>query len=142
MRFLALTLYLMARITLTLISSLTIIGCFRKVNFQGFNLVTRNFESSAFLSASFLSASFYSKNRLFYVEIQRFSENQGKFSLCNKPLYNSDKQINYKSRVKLVLSNVIQLRSEQYFVIYFEFFTFTKEITKSWSVVVVMSLNR
>ena len=137
MRFLALTLYLMARITLILISSLTIIGCFRKVNFQGFNLVTRNFESSAFLSASF-----YSKNRLFYVEIQRFSENQGKFSLCNKPLYNSDKQINYKSRVKLVLSNVIQLRSEQYFVIYFEFFTFTKEITKSWSVVVVMSLNR
>ena len=39
MKFLALTLYLVARITLTLISSPAIIGCFRKVNFQGFNLV-------------------------------------------------------------------------------------------------------
>ena len=39
MRFLALTLYLVAIITLTLISSPAIIGCFRKVNFQGINLV-------------------------------------------------------------------------------------------------------
>ena len=39
MKFLALTLYLVVRITLTLISSPAIIGCFRKVNFQGFNLV-------------------------------------------------------------------------------------------------------
>ena len=39
MKFLALTLYLSAGITLTLISSPAIIGCFRKVNFQGFNLV-------------------------------------------------------------------------------------------------------
>ena len=39
MKILALTLYLLARITLTLISSPAIIGCFRKVNFQGFNLV-------------------------------------------------------------------------------------------------------
>ena len=52
MKFLALTLYLLARITLTLISSPAIIGCFREVNFQGFNLIIRNFESSAFLSAS------------------------------------------------------------------------------------------
>ena len=49
-KFLALT--LVARITLTLISSPAIIGCFRKVNFQGFNLVIQNFESSAFLSVS------------------------------------------------------------------------------------------
>ena len=39
MKFLALTLYLLARITLTLISSSAIIGCFKKVDFQGFNLV-------------------------------------------------------------------------------------------------------
>ena len=39
MKFFALTLYLLARITLTLISSSSIIGCFQNVNFQGFNLV-------------------------------------------------------------------------------------------------------
>ena len=39
MKILALTLYLLARITLTLISSPAIIDCFRKVNFQGFDLV-------------------------------------------------------------------------------------------------------
>ena len=39
MKFLALTVYLVARITLTLISSPAIFGCFQKVNFQGINLV-------------------------------------------------------------------------------------------------------
>ena len=39
MKFLALTLYLLPRITLTLISSCAIIHCFKKVIFQGFNLV-------------------------------------------------------------------------------------------------------
>ena len=39
MKFFALTLYLLASITLTLISSSSIIGCFQNVNFQGFNLV-------------------------------------------------------------------------------------------------------
>ena len=39
MKLLAFTLYLVPRITLTLISSPAIIGCFQKVNFQGFNLV-------------------------------------------------------------------------------------------------------
>ena len=39
MKLLPLTLYLLARITLTLISS-AIIGYFQKVNFQGFNLVS------------------------------------------------------------------------------------------------------
>ena len=47
MKFLALTLYMVARLTLTLISSPAIIGCFRKVSFQGLN-----FESSVILSAS------------------------------------------------------------------------------------------
>ena len=47
MKFLALTLYLVVRITLTLISSPDMLGCFRKINFQGFNL-----ESSAFLRVS------------------------------------------------------------------------------------------
>ena len=50
LKFLALTLYLLARTTLTLISSSS---CFQNVNFQGFNLVISNFElSSAFLYAS------------------------------------------------------------------------------------------
>ena len=40
MNFLAWTLYLVAGITMTLVSSRGIIGCFRKVNFQGFTLVT------------------------------------------------------------------------------------------------------
>ena len=53
MKFLALTLYLLARITLTLISSSAIISCFQKDNFQGINLVTQNFElPSAFFYAS------------------------------------------------------------------------------------------
>ena len=39
MKFLSLTLYLVTRITLTLISSPAIISCFRGVNFQGFSLV-------------------------------------------------------------------------------------------------------
>ena len=52
-KLLALTLYLLARITLNLISSSAITGCFQKANFQGFNLVILNFElPSAFLYAS------------------------------------------------------------------------------------------
>ena len=52
MKFLALTLYFLARITLTLITSFAITGCFQKVSFQGFNLVILNFElPSAFLYA-------------------------------------------------------------------------------------------
>ena len=46
MKFLALTSYLLARITLILISSFAIISCFQKVNFQAFNLVILNFELS------------------------------------------------------------------------------------------------
>ena len=38
-KFLALTLYSCARIILILISASAIIGCFRKVSFQGFNSV-------------------------------------------------------------------------------------------------------
>ena len=40
---LALTSDLLVRIIRTLISSFAITGCFQKVNFQGFNLVTLNF---------------------------------------------------------------------------------------------------
>ena len=39
MKLLALTLYSVVRMTLTLISSPVIIGCFRKISFQGFKLV-------------------------------------------------------------------------------------------------------
>ena len=50
MKFLALTSYLLARITLTLMSSFAITSCFQKVNFQAFNLLILNFElPSAFL---------------------------------------------------------------------------------------------
>ena len=38
-KLLALTLYLLVRITMTLISSSAITGCFQKDHFQGFNLV-------------------------------------------------------------------------------------------------------
>ena len=52
MTFLALTSYLLVRITLNLISSFAMTGCFQKVNFQGFNLVILNFElPSAFFYA-------------------------------------------------------------------------------------------
>ena len=52
MKLLAFALYFVARITLSLIPYPAIIGCFRKDNFQGFNLVIRNFEASPFLRAS------------------------------------------------------------------------------------------
>ena len=65
LKFLALTLYLLARIILTLICSSAIIVCFQKVNFQRFNLLIWNFElPSAFLYALVS----YSKNCLFYVK--------------------------------------------------------------------------
>ena len=65
MKFLALTLYLLARIILTLICSSAIIVCFQKVNFQRCNLLIWNFElPSAFLYALVS----YSKNCLFYVK--------------------------------------------------------------------------
>ena len=51
-KFLALTSYFLARITLTLISSFTITGYFQKLDFQLFNLVILKFELlSAFLYA-------------------------------------------------------------------------------------------
>ena len=66
MKFLALTSYLLARITLTLMSSFAITSCFQKVNFQAFNLLILNFElPSAFLYA----LRELLENRLFYVEI-------------------------------------------------------------------------
>ena len=52
MKFLTLTSNLLARITLTLISSFAIPGCFQKVSFRGFNVVMLHFElPSAFLYA-------------------------------------------------------------------------------------------
>ena len=59
MKFLALTSYLLARITLTLISSFAITSCFQKVNFPRFNLVHLH---SRTRYVRFL------KNSLFYVE--------------------------------------------------------------------------
>ena len=50
MKFLALTSYFLARMTLTLMSSFAVTSCFQKVNFQAFKLVILNFElPSAFL---------------------------------------------------------------------------------------------
>ena len=43
-KFLALTSDMLARITLTLISSFAITGCFQKVIFKGFNLSITNVE--------------------------------------------------------------------------------------------------
>ena len=44
MKFFALILYLLARITLTLVSSSAITGCFQKFNIPGFNVVILNFD--------------------------------------------------------------------------------------------------
>ena len=69
MKLLTLTLYLLARITLTLISSSAITGCFQKANFQEFNLVILNFE----LPAGFLYASYELLEKyMFYVEMIAF----------------------------------------------------------------------
>ena len=52
MKFLALTSYLFATITLTLMSSFAITSCFQKADFQAFHLVILNFElPSAFFYA-------------------------------------------------------------------------------------------
>ena len=52
MKCLALTSYLLGRITMTLISSFGITGCFQNVIFRGFDLLILNFElPSAFLYA-------------------------------------------------------------------------------------------
>ena len=68
-KFLALTLYLLVRITLTLVSTTTIIGCFQNWNFQGFNVVLWNFELPSEFLYALLS---YSKNGLFYVKDRAF----------------------------------------------------------------------
>ena len=67
MKFLALTLYLLARIRLVLILSSAIILCFQKVNFQGFNLVILNFEL-AFVFLYALVCLLWTVNSLFYVK--------------------------------------------------------------------------
>ena len=65
MKLLALALYFLARITLTLISSSVITGCFQKLNFQEFNLVIWNF----LLPYAFLYVLVsYSKNSLLYIK--------------------------------------------------------------------------
>ena len=69
MNFVALTLHLLARIALTLISSTAIISCFHKLNFQGFNFVIWNFELPPELLYALVS---YSKNSLFYVKKYTF----------------------------------------------------------------------
>ena len=65
MKFLALALYLLARITLTLILSSAAISCLQKVDFQEFNL----FKTLSCHVHSCMRDVSYSKNRLLYVEI-------------------------------------------------------------------------
>ena len=68
----ALILYLLARVTLTLIRSSEIIVYFRKVHVQGFYQIIWNFElPSAFL----YKLATYLKNSLFHVKNIVFSEN-------------------------------------------------------------------
>ena len=151
MKFLALTLYLVVRITLTLISSPAIIGCFRKASFQGFNLVIGNFQLSAFLRfmgvirkiSCFVwkysvfgktrESSLCATNRYIKVAVKLILPLVSRFKFCPY----------YKSRVKLIfiwcnsikvshktikyLLTVLQLitiMSEQYCVIYFGFLYF------------------
>ena len=67
MKCLALTSYLLGRITLTLISSFAVTGCFQNVIFRGFDLAILNFE----LPPAFLYALYelFEKLGLFYVKI-------------------------------------------------------------------------
>ena len=120
MKFLALTLYLLARITLTLISSSAIIGCFQKLNFQGFNLIIWNFELPSELLYALVS---YSKNSLFYVKKYSVLLKIRDSLLCvtNRCIKVTSKLIlpsvsilkyclHYKSRLNKFVSNVIRLK--------------------------------
>ena len=70
MKFLALTLYLLARTTLTLISSSAIIGCFQNVNCEkGINLVIQDLSCHLHFCMSHVS---HSKNILLYAELIAF----------------------------------------------------------------------
>ena len=73
MKFLALTLHLLAKITLTLISSSGVTGCVQKVNLLP--------------SSSCMRYVGYSKNRLLYVEIIAFYSKIRDTFLCVKRLY-------------------------------------------------------
>ena len=91
-KFLAFTLYLLARITLTLISFSAIFSFFKKKTI--FRDLTQLFETLSCHMHSCMRHLSYSKNRLFYMEIQRSSKNQGQLVLCNKALHKSYQQIN------------------------------------------------
>ena len=70
MKFLALTSYLLATITMNLMSFFVITSCFEKVNFQVFNLVILNFElPSAFLYSRDPNNSWSWNNRGLNIEI-------------------------------------------------------------------------
>ena len=92
MKFLALTLHFLARITLTLISFSAIIDYFQKVNFQGFNLVTLNFElSSVFLYASCQlgeKQAVLCGNNIILLKTRQLA-------FCDKSLYKSYQQTNF-----------------------------------------------
>ena len=119
-KFLALTLSLLVRITLTLISYSAIISCFQKLKFQGFNLVVWNFE----LPFAFLHALVsYSRNSLFYVKKCSVLLKIRNSLLCvtnlcikvtSKLILSSVSRfkfcVHYKSRVKQTVSNVSQLK--------------------------------
>ena len=119
MNFLALTLYLLARIILTFILSTAIFGCFQKLNFLGFNLVIWNFELPSEVLYALVS---YSQNSLFYVKIIAFLLKIRDSLLCvtNRCIQVTSKLIlpsisrfkfcpHYKSRVKnKFVSNVSQ----------------------------------
>ena len=80
MKFLALALYLLARITLTLISNSAITGCFQKVNFQEFYLVNETLSCQLHFYMRHVS---YSKNRLIYVKIIAFHKNSERLKAIN-----------------------------------------------------------
>ena len=160
MKLFALILYLLARITLTLISSSAITRCFQKFNIPGFNLVILNFDlPSALLH---FSCKLFKKYAVLCGN-NSVTENQGQLALCSKSLYKSYWQKilpvvcrfefcpPYKSRVKLIfishksikssqktmqhlltlLKRIFKMLIEKYWEFILDLLTLTKEITKS-----------
>ena len=117
MKFLVLTLYLVARITLTLISSCAIIGYFWKVNFQGFNLVRWNFictlECVMWVIRK-IGCFMWKYSVLLKIRKSLRCVTNHCIKVTSKLILPSISRFKFcpycKSRVKLILSNVTQLK--------------------------------
>ena len=112
MKFSAVTSDLLARITLTLISSFAITSYFQKVNFQGFNLVILNFQlPSAFLYALYEQCSdrcIKVTSKLILPSISRVNQFEMK-DMCFEFVINVSRQGD-NVKIKLNLKNLVTIR--------------------------------